>query len=185
MRSPSYLVMPSRFGEIAVVWGEADFGPLVLHVFVPRDGGTARGAVLRELAGAKEDRCAPVVELAERIQSFFEGEDIVFGLSGIDLGSCTPFQRKVLIAEHQIPRGWVSTYGRIAKKLGKPSGARAVGAALASNPFPIIIPCHRAVKSDGTLGGYQGGLHMKRALLESEGIEFSPSGKVVGNRIYY
>ena len=178
-------MLPSRFGEFSVVWREADSGPLVLRVFVPRDGHSSRGAVLREFAGAKESRCASVVELAEHIQSFLDGEDVVFELSGIGLDSCTPFQRKVLIAEHQIPRGWVSTYGRIAKKLGKPSGARAVGAALASNPFPIIIPCHRAVKSDGGLGGYQGGLHMKRALLEAEGIEFSPSGKVATDRYHF
>ena len=181
---PSYLVMPSRFGEFSVVWGGQDSGPVVLRVFVPRDGKSARGSALRSFRGAEEGGCKPVAELTERIQSYLEGEDVTFELSGIDLDSCTPFQCKVLIAEHRIPRGWVSTYGRIAGKLGKPSGARAVGAALASNPFPIIIPCHRAVRSDGGLGGYQGGLRMKQALLEAEGVELS-SGKVATDRYYY
>jgi len=152
---------------------------------MPRDGNSSRGALLRQFGDAIEHRCGPVVELAERIQAFLDGDDIVFELSDIDLDSCTPFQSKVLIAEHQIPRGRVSTYGRIAGKLGKPLGARAVGAALASNPFPIVIPCHRAVKSDGGLGGYQGGLRMKRALLEAEGVEFSSSGKVATGQYYY
>jgi len=66
-----------------------------------------------------------------------------------------------------------------------PKGARVVGNALARNPFPIIIPCHRAIKTNGELGGFQGGLDMKRALLELEGIEVSDKGKVITDRIYY
>jgi methylated-DNA-[protein]-cysteine S-methyltransferase len=91
----------------------------------------------------------------------------------------------VLLAEYEIPRSWVSTYGRIARSLGIPDGARAVGGALSRNPFPIIIPCHRAIRSNGELGGFQGGLRMKRALLELEGIGFSAEGKVLTERIYY
>jgi methylated-DNA-[protein]-cysteine S-methyltransferase len=89
------------------------------------------------------------------------------------------------LAEHRIPRGWVSTYGRIAKSLAVPRGARAVGSALSHNPFPIIIPCHRALRSNGELGGFQGGLAMKRALLELEGVQFSPTGRVLTDRVYY
>ena len=66
-----------------------------------------------------------------------------------------------------------------------PNSARAVGGALARNPFPIIIPCHRAIKSNGELSGFRGGLKMKRALLELEGVEFSQDGRVITNRIYY
>jgi methylated-DNA-[protein]-cysteine S-methyltransferase len=79
----------------------------------------------------------------------------------------------------------VSTYGRIAAHLGIPGGARAVGNALATNPFPIVIPCHRAIRSDGTLGGYQGGLAMKRALLEQEGVTIDERDKVVSPRLCY
>jgi methylated-DNA-[protein]-cysteine S-methyltransferase len=89
------------------------------------------------------------------------------------------------MAEREIPRGWVSTYGRIATHLGVPGGARAVGGALARNPFPIIIPCHRAIRSDGSLGGFQGGPDMKRALLEFEGVGFSSTGRVAAERFYY
>jgi methylated-DNA-[protein]-cysteine S-methyltransferase len=79
----------------------------------------------------------------------------------------------------------VSTYGRIAKYLGAPRAARAVGNALAGNPFPILIPCHRAIRGNGELGGYQGGTQMKRALLEMEGIHVSPGGRVLTDRFYY
>lgn len=86
--------------------------------------------------------------------------------------------------EHRIPRGRVSTYGRIAMKLTHPGAARAVGTALAKNPFPLIIPCHRAVKSDGKLGGYAGGLDMKKRLLEMEGIQFDQFDRVVVKRFW-
>ena len=91
----------------------------------------------------------------------------------------------MLQAEHGIPRGTVSTYQRIARHLGNAHGARAVGTALAHNPFPIIIPCHRAIRSDRTLGGYQGGLRMKRALLEMEGIPFNDRGRIMTEELYY
>jgi methylated-DNA-[protein]-cysteine S-methyltransferase len=105
-------------------------------------------------------------------------------MDSIALDRCSDFQASVLRAEHRIPRGWVSTYGRVANHLAIPGGARAVGQALARNPFPIIIPCHRAIRSDGRLGGFQGGLEMKRALLELEGAKVSAAGIVSAQRFY-
>jgi len=98
---------------------------------------------------------------------------------------CSDFQQDVLRAEHGIPRGSVSTYQRIANHLDRPKGARAIGTALATNPFPIIVPCHRAIRSDRSLGGYQGGLEMKRTLLEMEGIDFDDTGRVVTMDFFY
>ncbi len=103
----------------------------------------------------------------------------------LDLQGCSTFQQQVLRAEQAIPRGWVSTYGRLAIHLGLTGGARAVGGALARNPFPIVIPCHRTICSDGIIGGYQGGVAMKRALLQMEGVTFSASGRVIETRMYY
>ena len=136
-------------------------------------------------AHARRRSCPAIAELGDRLQSFLAGEAVAFTLDIVALDRCSAFQQRVLRAEHQIPRGWVSTYQRIARHLGLPGGARAVGGALARNPFPIIIPCHRAISAHGELGGFQGGPQMKRALLELEGIEFSPAGKVITSRIYY
>ena len=91
----------------------------------------------------------------------------------------------MLIAEFNIPRRWVSTYKRTAISIGLPRGAREVGNALARNPFPIIISCHRAIRTNGDLRGFQGGIPMKRALLKLEGIKFAENGKVITDRIYY
>ena len=113
-----------------------------------------------------------------KILAFLTGDDIRFSLNVIRLDLCSTFQQEVLRAKHGIHRGSVSTYQKIAKHLGNVNAARAVGGALAKNPFLIIIPCHRAIRSDGTLGGYQGGLKMKRALLEMEGVFFNALGHV-------
>ncbi|MFH1910729.1 MAG: MGMT family protein, partial [Pseudomonadota bacterium] len=79
----------------------------------------------------------------------------------------------------EIPRGRVMTYGGLAAKLGLPGGARAVGNALAGNPFPLVIPCHRVVRSGGDLGGFGGGTDMKKALLMLEGVVFDRQGRVL------
>ncbi len=131
-------------------------------------------------------KSSPSIELlGERIQKFLKGENVKFDLQLIDFDQCSEIQKKVLLAEYGIPRGYISTYKRIADEIGIPKGARAVGNALANNPFPIIIPCHRAIKSNGELGGFQGGIEMKRKLLEMEGIEFSSKGKVITDKFFY
>ncbi|MGC9325331.1 MAG: methylated-DNA--[protein]-cysteine S-methyltransferase [Desulfomonilia bacterium] len=132
----------------------------------------------------KQGSCHEAEHLCVQISRFLTGEEIVFPLDTLMFETCTTFQRDVLLAEYHIPRGWVSTYGKIARHLGQ-GGPRAVGTALARNPFPVVIPCHRAVRSDGTLGGFQGGVAMKRALLEYEGIPFSPENRVKTEKVYY
>ena len=82
----------------------------------------------------------------------------------------TSFQRSVLLATAQIPEGSTCTYAELAAQIGSPHAARAVGNALAQNPLPFLIPCHRVLRSDGKLGGYRFGIALKRALLLSEGV---------------
>jgi methylated-DNA-[protein]-cysteine S-methyltransferase len=89
-----------------------------------------------------------------------------------DLSVFTEFERAVMLTVAEIPRGRVATYGEVARAIGKEKAARAVGNALAKNPYPIVIPCHRVVKSDLSLGGYSGGVEKKRRLLEEEGVKF-------------
>ena len=129
--------------------------------------------------------CREIDDIATAIKGFLEGEEIEFPLDVTDLSLCGEFQQLVLRAEHRIPRGSVSTYKLIAEHIGKANSWRAVGNALASNPFPLIVPCHRAVRSDRHLGGYQGGPEMKRALLEKEGIYFDDAGRVVSPGFHY
>ncbi len=185
MNQPLYVKLTSPFGTFAVVWLEAGGAPSIRQVLLARDGTSGDKRARASFAGLRKGTDPRIEEVAARVQRFLEGEALSFTLDLVDFGRCSPFQRRVILAEHGIPRGMVSTYGRISRHLGVPGAARAVGSALATNPFPIVIPCHRAVLSDGTLGGYQGGTAMKRALLELEGVDISESGKVITNEFYY
>lgn len=109
------------------------------------------------------------VELLER---YLDGDPVDFGDISLDLEGATEFQRKVWERLREIPRGRVVSYGYLAEELaGGPDAARAVGGAVGSNPLPIVIPCHRVVRSDGGLGGFGGGLPRKVALLRLEGVD--------------
>lgn len=182
------ITLPSRFGPLVLLWREGATGPRVVRILLSRPGDPAPQRCARECPRwlpAKGRAPARVAHLGRRLQAFLEGEDLAFALEEVALELCPPFQRRVLRAEHAIARGWVSSYGLIARRIGSPRAARAVGTALARNPFPLVVPCHRAIRSDGRLGDYQGGQAMKRALLEREGIRVGPDGRVRGARIRY
>ncbi|MCK4277043.1 MAG: methylated-DNA--[protein]-cysteine S-methyltransferase, partial [Phycisphaerae bacterium] len=88
----------------------------------------------------------------------------------IDLSGIPPFHRKVLTAARRIPYGRTATYGELARRAGSPRAARAVGQAMAHNPVALLIPCHRVVAAGGGLGGFGGGLALKRRLLALERV---------------
>lgn len=93
---------------------------------------------------------------------------------GFDLGELGDFQRAVLVKTLEIPPGEVRSYAWVARELGRPKAVRAVGNALARNPVPILIPCHRVVRSDGRVGDYgAGGPQAKRAILAAEGVDLA------------
>lgn len=111
---------------------------------------------------------------AEQLCRYFRGEIIDFKDIPVDLSGMTIFRRKALDIIRSIPYGSVRSYGQIAAECGSPRSARAVGGAMASNPVPVIIPCHRIVGMNGCLTGFSapGGETVKRMLLELEGVEF-------------
>lgn len=104
--------------------------------------------------------------VAEQIEAYFAGELVHFDLPCVTTG--TRFQRRVWAALGEIGFGETITYAQLAQRVGAPKAARAVGAAVGRNPISIIVPCHRAVGSDGSLTGFAGGLPRKRWLLEHE-----------------
>jgi methylated-DNA-[protein]-cysteine S-methyltransferase len=123
--------------------------------------------------GIVPDRRA-TAPLARELDEYFEGKRRDFDLD-VDLAGLTPFHVRVLRALRRIPYGKLTTYMRVAREAGNPKAPRAAGRAVGSNPIPIVVPCHRVIASDGTLGGYGGGLDAKRGLLALERGEV-PSG---------
>jgi methylated-DNA-[protein]-cysteine S-methyltransferase len=113
------------------------------------------------------ERFEPVVKYIFSLLNF-EREPLNAPVHLLNFNKCTSFQRKVLAYVQTIPYGNTSTYALVGKAINCNGGARAIGNALASNPFPFIIPCHRVIKSDGSLGGYQGGKDLKRKIIEGE-----------------
>ncbi len=143
---------------------------------------TARGVVAAQIGGDLTTFAARIAQRLggvptfentgiprDQIEEYLHGQRTTFELD-IDWALCTPFQRQVLEQQIAIPFGETLTYGQLAAQIGKPLAARAVGRAGATNPIPLIIPCHRVIGSDGNLRGYgaPGGTQTKAWLLELE-----------------
>lgn len=130
-------------------------------------------AELRQRLHAEVVRSAERIgKILEQIDAYFAGKRRTFDVP-VDTQLMTPFQRRVLTAAQRVPAGAVVSYGDIARAIGQPKASRAVGQALGHNPIPIVIPCHRVIASDGSLGGYIGGLAIKKKLLALEGAEIA------------
>jgi methylated-DNA-[protein]-cysteine S-methyltransferase len=146
---------------------ESPIGRLVLEC----DGDVLIGVWLpneRRHARNDADDVAPVLkETASQLDEYFAGErtdfDVRMELDGTD------FQREVWAELTRIPYGETISYGELARRVGRPSAPRAVGQANGRNPIPVIVPCHRVLASNG-IGGYGGGLKVKRQLLAVEGV---------------
>lgn len=117
---------------------------------------------------------APFNDLPQRLVRYFQG-DIIRLDDKLDFSDVTSFQRSVLEASGSVPYGETRSYIWVARMTGNPKAARAVGQALAHNPFPIVIPCHRIIQSSGQPGGFGGGTEMKRRLLNMESACFYKS----------
>jgi len=181
----SFLIRSSPFGPVALLWSVYKGHPKIFRALLSTPSLSAKDQLSMLFPDSETDTCSEIDVVADDIEAFFSGKDIRFSLEIVRMDLCSEFQQGVLLAEHGIPRGAVSTYQRIAGHVGKPNGARAVGNALATNPFPIIIPCHRSIHTDLTIGGYQGGIGMKRSLLEMEGIDFNKTGHVKTKNVFY
>jgi methylated-DNA-[protein]-cysteine S-methyltransferase len=131
-------------------------------------------AALNTPASPEEDAPEPVRAAADAIVTLLEGERTDLGWVALEMAELRPFRRRVYEAAREIVPGETATYGQLATALGSPSSAREVGAALAANPFPIVVPCHRVLAADGALHGFSapGGIATKRRMLEIE----SPPG---------
>lgn len=153
-------------GWVGIAWS----GEGLIGVTLPEPD---EAAALRRLPEATDPAPQPPpdldpAELADKLRRYFLGEDVPLQES-LDPSVGTAFQRQVWSLTRGIPRGETRTYGQLAHLAGHPGAARAVGQAMARNPWPVIVPCHRVVGHDGRLTGFGGGLTLKRRMLEMEG----------------
>lgn len=161
--------------EIAYAVVDSPIGDLVLAATrrgLLRVGFDTEPAVLEELAERVSPRIleypARLTAIRRELDEYFAGNRNEFTLP-LDWALIDGFRRRVLTATTEIPYGAVSTYQEIARRAGQPKGARATGRALGGNPIPLIIPCHRVLRTGGGMGGYAGGIDRKEYLLRLEG----------------
>jgi|SRR5665213_425026 len=162
--------MPSTISSHAFQYTSLDspIGELLLL----GDGHALRGLYMQD--GRKPRRIAPgwkasaasFEDVRAQLDAYFAGERVAFDIPLVMEGS--PFEREVWRALQEIPYGETVSYGEIARRVGQPAAARAVGVANGRNPIAVIVPCHRVIGANGTLTGYGGGLERKRLLLDLE-----------------
>jgi len=161
--------MRFRIVDTALGWLGLVLSPAGLRaVTLPRRDREAALAEVLALGAREEARDDELADLPERLRRYAQGQPVAFP-DALDFSAATPFQRAVWHATQEIPYGRTRSYGWLAASAGRPRAARAVGQAMAANLWPIIVPCHRVVSSNGRLGGYGGGLDMKERLLRLEG----------------
>ena len=164
-RDLQYRLLPTPWGTMAAV---ARGGALVGTVLPDPSARRLMRTLAARWPGA--DRARDLLpRLAREVADYTAGRAARF-TARADLAGRTAFQQRVLAACRRIPAGRVLTYGGLAQRAGRPGAARAVGRALAANPVPLVIPCHRVVASDGSLGGFSaaGGVDLKRRMLDHE-----------------
>lgn len=163
-KSLTYSVFETCLGWMAVIGSPVGIKAVIL----PHN---SKKAVLGQVAiigGKPENQDShSYAGLADKLQRYFSGEAKDFP-DKLDLDGTTDFQQSVWRVVRQIPRGKTRSYGWVAAKAGSPKAARAVGRAMATNPVPIIIPCYRVISGNGKLGGFGGGLKLKKFLLDLE-----------------
>ncbi|SCF78701.1 methylated-DNA-[protein]-cysteine S-methyltransferase [Streptomyces sp. MnatMP-M17] len=178
----------NTYGQSSLEWTVvgSDIGPLLLaatghglvSVVFHADGPVRERALrqLRERLGVEpaESSSGLLAEAIRELSAYFAGELREFGLP-LDWSLSGGFNRQVLRElAAGVPYGAVVGYGDLARRVGQPGAAQAVGVAMGSNPLPVVVPCHRVVESDGGLGGFGGGLETKRQLLALEGVLPAP-----------
>ena len=166
-----YWTAETPVGPAIVAWNPAGVSALLLRARLPGDGrgAAALDAVHHERFGRRLRSAAPPRDLADAVARRLAGDRSV--KVRFDLRGLSEFERAVLGKAAEIPRGEVRPYAWVAKELGRPAAVRAVGSALGRNPVPLLIPCHRVLRSDGRVGDYVFGGETKRALLAAEGAD--------------
>src|SRR3982074_2967591 len=158
----SYASFETVLGTVYVAWNRQGISA------ASRSASAADFEALFQKGGGRPGAAgAPSTDLAEKIEDELQGRRRM----RFDLRGLTPFEQAVLRKTREIPRGEIRPYGWVAREIGRPAAVRAVGTALANNPIPYFIPCHRVVRTDGHIGNYGGGgPEAKRAILTMEGV---------------
>jgi len=173
--SHHYLIFETAGGFCGIAWNDNGISRFQLPA---HNAEATQRNLLRRLKGARPGMPTPqVLEAVAAVKRYFEGEEIDFSGLQLDLDEQDDFFKQIYLALRRVPWGQTTTYGALAKQLGAgPEAARDVGQAMARNPVPLIIPCHRVLAAGGKISGFSapGGATAKIRMLELEGVHLGP-----------
>jgi methylated-DNA-[protein]-cysteine S-methyltransferase len=162
-----YLIVDTAFGYSAVAFSVEPFKLVAIKLPTPDLDGLCRP--FDEAYWRIDNSHAEVLKVGATLVRYFNGEKIDIPWPVMDLSRFTPSQQAVYRTVAKIPYGQTASYGQVARLAGLPRAARFVGTTMANNPYPVIIPCHRVIKSDGSPGLFGGGEPLKVRMLALEG----------------
>ncbi|HYZ34749.1 MAG TPA: methylated-DNA--[protein]-cysteine S-methyltransferase [Crenalkalicoccus sp.] len=170
-----YVIFETAGGFCGIAWNEVG----ITRFQLPAQSAEAtEKTLLRRLPGAQPGRPTPAVsEVITAVRRYFDGEAIDFSDVKLDLADQDPFVRRIYDATRRVGWGRTTTYGTLARELGAgPEMAVEVGQAMARNPVPLIVPCHRVLAAGGKIGGFSapGGSTAKQRMLRMEGVDIAP-----------
>jgi methylated-DNA-[protein]-cysteine S-methyltransferase len=164
-------VIKTKAGFVGVVATERG----VRRILLPEGREAVQRRLIRRAFPRAVEKPALLPELCQDLRRYFEGDAVEFDVA-FDWPESSPFERAIWKACASVGYGETATYKSLAERVGRPGAARAVGLAMSRNPCPIVVPCHRVLRSNGALGGYSGpgGTRFKRALLDMEAAALAP-----------
>jgi len=166
--TPSIYLFSTDFDSVAIVWKKVCSTVKIVEIMVTNPKLSAEQRVAVKYPDARLSACEKVTQLSEKIKNYCRGKNEEFDLEMFDFSQIPRFRKDVYLTLFKTKRGETLSYGELASRSGYPGAARAVGTAMKNNPFPFVIPCHRVIKSDGSLGGFFGAEEMKKKLIEME-----------------
>jgi methylated-DNA-[protein]-cysteine S-methyltransferase len=162
----NHKIFKTAFGFGAILFRKNPF--LVKRIFLPCAKISTLRQRIQNTCPAGTSHTEQRLDLCLDIQAYFAGTPMSPHWKLLDLSGLTPLQKEVLRTVATVPHGETQTYGEISARIGRPQACRFVGTTLSRNPFPVVIPCHRIIRADGSLGGFAGGMDLKKRMLALE-----------------
>lgn len=166
-----HLIFSTRFGEAALIYRMRPFA--AVKILLPRQDREALRALIEKENGGKSGKNDKSLIISGLIIDYFKGNPVRVPWQWLYMEGLTRLQKSVLSVTADIPYGETRSYKALAEAIGRPRAYRFVGTTLANNPFPVLIPCHRVIKSNASIGQFGGGTDLKRRMIDLEALNAS------------
>ena len=175
-----FSTVDSPIGDIVIIWTtHAPLSSSIQRILLPHESSETEAGIREYCPYARKRKMMPFPGLKKVLRNFMKEHTDITDRGFFDFSWSTRFEKSVLRHVQKINPGHVISYGELARQTGNACASRAVGNTLRKNPFPLIFPCHRVIRSDRRIGGFHSGVHWKKKILAHEGVFFDESGRLV------